>query len=47
MGRFISPDSTKYLDPESIHGLNLYAYCLNNPVMCVDPSGNSVTAWWE
>ena len=25
--RFISPDSTAYLDPESANGLNLYAYC--------------------
>ena len=40
IGRFISPDSTKYLDPESINGLNLYAYCLNNPVMYEDPSGH-------
>ena len=32
-GRFISPDSTKYLDPTTINGLNLYSYCLNNPVM--------------
>ena len=39
IGRFISPDSTKYLDPESINGLNLYAYCLNNPVNCVDYTG--------
>ena len=40
VGRFISMDSIEYLDPESIHGLNLYAYCANNPVMCVDPSGD-------
>ena len=39
-GRFISPDSINYLDPQSINGLNLYAYCLNNPVMNVDPMGN-------
>lgn len=32
-GRFINADDVSYLDPESIHGLNLYAYCLNNPVM--------------
>ena len=32
IGRFISPDSYEYLDPETIGGLNLYAYCLNNPV---------------
>ena len=44
-GRFISPDSINYLDPQSINGLNLYAYCLNNPVMYTDPDGT--TAWWE
>ena len=40
-GSFISPDTVDYLDPESINGLNLYAYCNNNPVMCYDPSGHS------
>ena len=39
IGRFISPDGTEYLDPESINGLNIYAYCRNNPVMNIDPSG--------
>ncbi|MGN0819004.1 MAG: RHS repeat-associated core domain-containing protein [Christensenellaceae bacterium] len=38
-GRFISPDDISYLDPETIHGLNLFAYCLNNPVMAIDPTG--------
>ena len=38
-GRFISPDSTSYLSPGTLNGLNLYAYCYNNPVMYVDPSG--------
>lgn len=38
-GRFINADDVSYLDPESIHGLNLYAYCLNNPVMYSDPKG--------
>lgn len=33
-----------YLDPESMNGLNLYAYCGNNPVMMVDPNGN---VWWH
>jgi len=33
-------DSIDYADPESINGLNLYCYCLNNPISCVDPSGN-------
>ena len=35
IGRFITTDDISYLDPESIGGLNLYAYCLNNPVMCL------------
>ncbi len=39
VGRFITIDDLSYLDPESINGLNLYAYCGNNPVMNVDPSG--------
>ena len=38
--RFISPDDLSYLDPETIGGTNLYAYCGNNPVMYADPSGN-------
>ena len=38
--RWISPDSIEYLDPSSINGLNLYCYCVNNPVMYVDSSGN-------
>ena len=40
-GRFITIDDISYLDPETINGLNLYAYCGNNPVMNVDPYGNS------
>ncbi len=38
-GRFISQDGVEYADPESINDLNLYAYCGNNPVMYVDPTG--------
>ena len=37
--RFISPDDTAYLDPESVNGLNQYCYCNNDPVNLVDPSG--------
>ena len=28
VGRFISLDAVEYLAPDSIHGLNLFAYCL-------------------
>ena len=38
-GRFITIDGIEYLDPETINGLNLYAYCGNNPVMHADPTG--------
>ena len=37
--RWISPDSIEYLDPKSINGLNLYAYCGNDPVNKYDPTG--------
>ena len=39
--RFISPDDTAYLNPETPNGLNLYAYCNNDPVNYSDPSGKS------
>ena len=38
--RWISMDDVNYLDSETINGVNLYAYCMNNPVMCSDPSGH-------
>lgn len=38
--RFIQPDDIEYLDPSSINGLNLYCYCMNNPIMYVDPTGH-------
>jgi len=42
LGRFISPDSIvpDTYDPQS---LNPYAYCLNNPLIYIDPSG----LYWE
>ena len=40
--RFISPDSTEYIDSENPNGLNLYAYCNNDPVNYSDPSGHKL-----
>ena len=40
VGRFISPDHYSYLDYKTLHGLNLYAYSKNNPVMYYDPNGH-------
>ena len=44
IGRFMTIDDISYLDPESINGLNLYAYCLNNPSKYCDYFGLSVVA---
>ena len=43
LSRFMSIDSIEYLDSNSLNGLNLYAYCLNNPIMNIDSFGCS--AW--
>ena len=39
VGRFMTIDGIEYLDPDTINGLNLYAYCGNNPVMMTDEDG--------
>ncbi len=46
VGRFITPDSINRLDPKSITGLNLYAYCVNDPMNYKQrpvSSGGSIT----
>ena len=40
IGQFISPDTSDYLAPDTIGGVDLYAYCNNNPIMYVDPTGH-------
>ena len=40
ISQFISPDTQDYLKPETIGGVDLYAYCENNPVIHVDPTGH-------
>ncbi|MBQ4072058.1 MAG: RHS repeat-associated core domain-containing protein, partial [Clostridia bacterium] len=42
-GRFISPDDLSYLGANGdLSSYNLYAYCSNNPIMYVDPTGHSI-----
>ena len=38
-GRFITKDTIDYLEPDKVYGLNLYAYCMNDPMNYSDPSG--------
>ena len=40
IGRFINADDISYIQPTEINGLNLFAYCGNNPVMYSDNEGN-------
>ena len=46
-GRFLNMDGLSYLEPMAFNGLNLYAYCGNNPVMYVDPTGHSWESFWN
>ncbi len=43
MGRFVSPDSTAYVKPIAPQSWNLYAYARNNPLLYIDPTGNTVS----
>jgi hypothetical protein len=36
----LTPDDVKYAFPGGFSGLNLYAYCLDNPETFIDSSGN-------
>ena len=40
-GRFTQQDAWAFMDASDPLSLNLYAYCCNNPVMYVDPSGTT------
>ena len=45
-GRFISPDSFGYIDNSTRLGFNAYIYCVNNPIMYIDPNGKEATNNW-
>ena len=46
LGRFINADDVSMLDITKItlNGINLFTYCLNNPVNEIDENGNFL--WW-
>jgi RHS repeat-associated protein len=46
IGRFVTPDSVKQdvYDPQT---LNIYAYCRNNPLIYMDPSGHDFWSWYQ
>ncbi|MCL2798213.1 MAG: RHS repeat-associated core domain-containing protein [Firmicutes bacterium] len=46
VGRFINADAVDYANPGILSGLNLYAYCGNNPVMRTDPKGKHWYFLW-
>ena len=47
IGRFMTIDDISYLDPNSINGLNLYAYCGNNPINRYDSAGCDWKSFWN
>ena len=46
IGRFITPD-TIVQAPQDPQTLNRYAYCRNNPVKYIDPSGHGFKKWFK
>ena len=44
-GRFTQQDAWAFMDYGDSLSLNLYTYCLSNPIMYIDPSGHVVTEW--
>ena len=45
VGRFLNMDSVRYADLKSVNGINLYAYCMNNPIKNTDPDGTFILGW--
>lgn len=46
LGRFLSPDP-QVQDMDNLQSLNRYSYCLNNPLVYVDPTGETVWETWQ
>ena len=47
IGRFINIDDISIINESKdlLNGLNLFAYCINNPIMFIDKNGYSVLDW--
>ena len=45
-GRWLNADNLGFLQFDSINGMNLFAYCANNPIMYNDPEGTRLK-WWQ
>ncbi len=41
-GRFVSRDKDKFISIKNMKSINLYSYCMSNPVRYTDPSGNDL-----
>ena len=45
--RWLNADNPTFLEPMNLDGMNLFAYCQNNPVMLKDENGNfTATVLW-
>lgn len=42
IGKFASRDLDKFISIKNMHSVNLYNYCMSNPVRYIDPSGNDL-----
>ncbi len=46
-GRWLNADHFAYLELDNINGMNLFAYCSNDPIMYFDINGYSWNSFWN